>query len=129
MFDKLEAVAEKELKALDKSYLWSRLYKPADFRQLYVYPSLLFSLVIFCILTYGVKYRVYYNYIKHGRVMGIAEKFDIDLDDVESYPESVFEYYLEKKQYDAHIERKEEKIKKVEDTFHKFANKRVADLA
>ena len=61
--------------------------------------------------------------------MGIAEKFDIDLDDVESYPESVFEYYLEKKQYDAHIERKEEKIKKVEDTFHKFANKRVADLA
>ena len=28
VFDKLEAIAEKELKALDKSYLWSRLYKP-----------------------------------------------------------------------------------------------------
>ena len=61
--------------------------------------------------------------------MGIAEKFDIDLDDVENYPKPVFEYYLEKKAYDAHIERKEEKIKKVEDNFHKFANKRVADLA
>ena len=51
------------------------------------------------------------------------------MDDVESYPKPVFEYYLEKKAYDAHIERKEQKIKRVEDNFHKFANKRVADLA
>ena len=32
VFDKLEAVAEKELKALDKSILWSRRYTPKDFR-------------------------------------------------------------------------------------------------
>ena len=32
VFDKLEAVAEKELKALDKSILWSRKYQPKDFR-------------------------------------------------------------------------------------------------
>ena len=129
VFDKLEAVAEKELKELDKSVLWSRKYQPKDFRHTYVYPSILYTFILFCVITYGVKYRVYYNYIKHGRVMGIAEKFDIDLEDVESYPKPVFEYYLEKKAYDEHIERKEKKIKVVEDNFHKFANKRVADLA
>jgi hypothetical protein len=35
---------------------------------------------------------------------------DLKLDDVENYPKSVFEFYKEKKAYDAHIKRKEEKI-------------------
>ena len=61
--------------------------------------------------------------------MGIAEKFDIDLDDVESYPESVFEYYLEKKQYDAHIKRKDDDIKKVEDRFHQKIEARAIQVA
>lgn len=61
--------------------------------------------------------------------MEFAEHLDIDLDDVESYPPSVFEFYLEKKAYDAQIKRKDENINKVEDKFHKFAEKRLQNLA
>eukprot|EP00352_Strombidinopsis_acuminata_P004065 CAMPEP_0176378420 /NCGR_PEP_ID=MMETSP0126-20121128/29601_1 /TAXON_ID=141414 ORGANISM="Strombidinopsis acuminatum, Strain SPMC142" /NCGR_SAMPLE_ID=MMETSP0126 /ASSEMBLY_ACC=CAM_ASM_000229 /LENGTH=69 /DNA_ID=CAMNT_0017740701 /DNA_START=406 /DNA_END=615 /DNA_ORIENTATION=+ len=53
---------------------------------------------------------------------------DIDLDDVESYPASVLEFYKEKKKYDAFIKTKEEKMTKVEDSFHKFAEKRIIDV-
>ncbi len=50
------------------------------------------------------------------------------MDDVENYPKSVFEFYKEKKAYDVHIKRKDEKITKAEDNFHKFASKRLSSL-
>ena len=88
----------------------------------------MFAVIIFGLINYGVKYRMYYNYIKHGRVMGLSEKMDLKLDDVENYPKAVFEYYKEKKAYDAHIKRKEQKIAKTEDNFHKFASTRISKL-
>ena len=51
----------------------------------------------------------------------------MDLDDVSSYPPSVYQEYLEKKKYDNYIERKDEKIDKVVDQFHEFLEKRAAD--
>ena len=54
---------------------------------------------------------MYYNYIRHGRVLGLSEKLDIDLEDVEKYPTAVYELYKDKKAYDNHIKRKEDKIK------------------
>ena len=59
----------------------------------------------------------------------MADIMDIDLDDIESYPRPVFEYYKEQKLNKEHLKRKDEKIKKVEDAFHKFANTRVVDVA
>ena len=55
----------------------------------------------------------------------MADRFDIDLDDVESYPPSVFEDYVEKKQKEEQLKRKDENIKKVEERFHKMAGERV----
>jgi hypothetical protein len=110
VFDKLDAQAVKILNELDKSVLWSRKYNKQDFKHHFVYPLIIFTVVIFGLINYGVKYRLYYNYIKHGRVLGLSEKMDLKLDDVENYPKSVFEFYKEKKAYDAHIKRKEEKI-------------------
>ena len=52
---------------------------------------------------------------------------DIDLDDISQYPPSVYDLYVEKKKYDAHIKRKDEKITKVEDQFHDFLEKRASD--
>ncbi len=69
------------------------------------------------------------QYVKHGRKSDLADRFDIDLEDVESYPASVFEEYVEKKKVEGQLKRKEEQIKKVEDRFHKFAEKRVTNLA
>ena len=89
----------------------------------------MFAIILFGIFNYGVKYRLYYNYIKHGRKLGLSERFDIDLEDIESYPKAVFEFYKEKQAYDKFIERKEERIKKVEDNFHLFAQKRMSKLA
>ena len=39
------------------------------------------------------------------------------------------ELYQEKKKKDAFLKRKEEKMKKVEDNFHKFVEKRIIDTA
>ena len=33
------------------------------------------------------------NYIKHGRELELAEKMDIDLEDIESYPKAALELY------------------------------------
>ena len=43
--------------------------------------------------------------------MAVQDKLDMDLDDVENYPKAIFELYLDKKKYDAHIKNKEEKMK------------------
>ena len=59
----------------------------------------------------------------------MSDSMDLDLDDIENYPRPVFEYYKENKLYKEHLERKEAKITKVEDAFHKFAEKRVMDVA
>ena len=128
VFDKLDAQAVKILNELDKSVLWSRKYTKDEFKWTFAYPFVAFAVIIFVCINYGVKRRLYYNYIKHGRVLGLSEKMDLQLDDVESYPKSVFEYYKEKKAYDVHIKRKEEKIVKAEDNFHKFASKRLSSL-
>lgn len=54
---------------------------------------------------------------------------DIDLEDVSSYPKAVMELYQEKKKYDSYLKRKEDKIKKIENNFHKFVEKRIMDTA
>jgi hypothetical protein len=103
VFDKLDAVAQKKLNELDKSVLWSRKYQKSTFKFTFVYPFIAFFIIIYCSINYGVKTRLYYNYIKKGRRLEFADKMDIDLDDVESYPPEMFKLYQEKKQYDAHI--------------------------
>ena len=92
-------------------------------------PGFVYVIGLFIILNYGLKYRIYLQFVKHGRRSDLADRFDIDLDDVESYPASVFEEYVEKKKLDVQLKRKEEQIKKVENRFHKFAEKRVVSLA
>ena len=74
-----------------------------------------------------MRYRLYSNYIKYGRRLEFADKMDLDLDDITSYPKAVLELYQEKQKHDAYIKRKEDKIKKVEDNFHKFVEKRIVD--
>ena len=129
IFDKLEAQAAKELAVLDKSYLWSRRYTKEDFKEKFAIPAFVYVIGLFLILQYGLRYRIYLQFVKHGRRSELADSFDIDLDDVESYPASVFEEYTEKKKKENSLKRKEEEIKKVENRFHKFAEKRVTDLA
>lgn len=89
-------MALKELKELDASILWSRKYTKQDFKSGFVYPLFIFGIVIFGLINYGVKYRLYYQYIKHGRRLEFHERLNIDLDDIESYPPSVFKEYQEK---------------------------------
>ena len=59
----------------------------------------------------------------------MADKLDIDLEDVESYPKAVQEFYLEHKQHKDMLKRKEGNMIKIENSFHKFAEKRVVDLS
>lgn len=92
-------------------------------------PGVVYVIGLFVVLNYGLKYRLYLQFVKHGRRSDLADRFDIDLDDVESYPASVFEEYVDKKKEEGRLKRKEEEIKKVEDRFHKFAEKRVVNLA
>lgn len=129
IFDKLDAQAAKQLAELDKSVLWSRRYQKRDFYQKFVIPGFVYVIGLFVVLNYGLKYRLYLQFVKHGRRSDLADRFDIDLDDVESYPAAVFEEYVDKKKEEGRLKRKEEQIKKVEDKFHKFAEKRVVNLA
>jgi hypothetical protein len=129
VFDKLDAIAVKKLNELDKSILWSRHYTKAEFKYSFMYPLIVFGVIIFCCINYGVKKRLYENYIKHGRVLELADKMDLDLEDVSSYPRSVMELYEEKKKLDSYRKRKEDKMKKVENSFHKYVEKRVLDTA
>lgn len=82
IFDKLDAVAIKQLHELDKSILWSRHYTKAEFKYSFVYPLIVFTFIIYCLFSYGVKNRLYANYIKYGRELELASKMDIDLDDI-----------------------------------------------
>ena len=60
VFDKLDAEALKALTELDKSRLWSRRYTKNEFRHFFVYPLFIFGAILFYIINYGVKYRLYY---------------------------------------------------------------------
>lgn len=93
VFDKLDAIAVKQLNELDKSILWSRHYTKAEFKYSFLYPLITFGIIIFFCISYGVKYRLYANYIKYGRELELVGKMDIDLEDIASYPKSVFELY------------------------------------
>jgi hypothetical protein len=93
IFDKLDAIAVKKLNELDKSVLWSRHYTKAEFKYSFLYPLIAFGIIVFCCISYGVKYRLYLNYIKYGRELELAEKFNIDFEDIESYPKAAFELY------------------------------------
>ena len=115
IFDKLDALALKELKELDNSVLWSRQFTKRDFKEGFAYPLVIFALVIYGLISYGVRYRMYMQHIKYDRRLDFSDRLDIDLDDVSSYPPSVYQEYLEKQKYDGYISRKEEKIDKVAD--------------
>lgn len=129
VFDKLDALAVKQLNELDKSVLWSRHYTKTEFKHQFLYPLIVFGFIIFYLISYGVKYRLYANYIKYGRELELAEMMDIDLDDIISYPKAVLELYQEKKKHEAYVKRKENKIKTIEENFHKFVEKRIVDTA
>ena len=108
IFDKLDAQATKQLAELDKSFLWSRRYQKEDFKYKFVIPGVVYVALLFFIFNYGLKYRLYMQYIKHGRRSDLVDRFDIDLDDVESYPASVFDEYVEKKRKEKALEIKED---------------------
>ena len=93
ILDKLDAIALRELKELDKSVMWSRHYTKQEFKHTFFYPLLLFGTIIFCLISYGVKYRLYVQHIKMGRRLDFVDRLDLDLDDVSKYPPSVFEMY------------------------------------
>ncbi len=109
--------------------LWSRHYTAREFKYTFLYPLVVFTIIILASINYGVKYRLYMNYIKYGRELELSQKLDIDLEDITNYPASVLELYQEKKKQDAFLQRKDEKIKKIEDNFHKFVEKRIIDTA
>ena len=52
---------------------------------------------------------------------------DMDLDDVENYPPSVYAEYLEKQKYDRYIKRKDEKIDNRIEFFHEYLKERAED--
>ncbi len=93
VFDKLDALAIKHLNELDKSVLWSRHYTKVEFKYSFLYPLFVFAAIIFVLISYGVKYRLYLNYIRYDRELDFSKSLGIDLDDVSSYPRSVFEVY------------------------------------
>jgi hypothetical protein len=97
VFDKLDALAVKQLNELDKSILWSRHYTKNEFKYSFLYPLIIFGVIILASINYGVKYRLYMNYIKYGRELELVGKMDLDLEDITSYPPSVMELYQEKK--------------------------------
>lgn len=93
IFDKLDALAVKQLNELDKSVLWSRHYTKTEFKYSFLYPLIVFTVIIVGGINYGVKYRLYMNYIKYGRELELSQKMDMDLEDITSYPPSVMELY------------------------------------
>jgi hypothetical protein len=82
IFDKLDALAVKQLNELDKSVLWSRHYTKAEFKYSFLYPLIVFGLIIIGCINYGVRYRLYMNYIKYGRELELSSKMDMDLEDI-----------------------------------------------
>ena len=90
VFDKLDAIAVKELKALDNSVLWSRHYTKQEFKHGFAYPLVLFGIVIWALISYGVRYRVFMQHIRMDRRLDFVDKLDVDLDDVSNYPPSIY---------------------------------------
>lgn len=72
IFDKLDALAVKQLNELDKSVLWSRHYTKTEFKYSFLYPLIVFTVIIVGGINYGVKYRLYMNYIKYGRELELS---------------------------------------------------------
>lgn len=72
IFDKLDALAVKRLNELDKSVLWSRHYTKTEFKYSFLYPLIVFAVIIIASINYGVKYRLYLNYIKYGRELELS---------------------------------------------------------
>ena len=64
------------------------------------------------------------QHIKMNRRLEFTDKLDINLDDIDSYPPTIFQEYLEKQKYDNYIKRKDEKIEQVSDRFHEYLEKR-----
>ena len=71
-------------------------------------PGVVYVGLLFIILNYGLKHRLYMQYIKHGRRSDLVDRFDIDLDDIESYPASVFDEYVDKKRKESELKIKED---------------------
>ena len=62
--------------------------------------------------------------IRHDRKLDIADHWNIDLDDIGSFPPSLYHEIQEKKKYDSYIKRKDEKIEEISDEFHVFLEKK-----
>ena len=65
IFDKLEGRITRQQTALDKSKLWSRSFTKSEVNHMFWHPLILQVLLIGACLFFGVKYRLYLNYIKH----------------------------------------------------------------
>ena len=48
-----------------------------------------FGVIIYALINYGVRNRVYLQSIKHDRKLDFAGALDIDVDDLDSYPKSL----------------------------------------
>ena len=129
IFDKLQEAADKEIQVLEDSYLWSPSYTKSEAKHMFIHPFILQFVIVTLLIMYGVKYRIYVNYIKHERKLDFAEKLNIDLDDIDSYPKAALELLAERKKFEAYSERKDKKITQIEDTFHEYAQQRVLDIA
>ena len=129
IFDKIEARHTKELQKLEDSWLWSPSYTKSEAKHMFFHPLILQFVIVTWLIMYGVKYRIYLNYIKHERKLEFAEKLNIDLDDIDKYPKSALELLAERKKYDAYVEKKDKKITEIENTFHEYAQQRVLDIA
>lgn len=83
--------------------LWSRHYTKNEFKLTFLYPLILFAVIILACINYGVRYRLYMNYIKYGRELELVNKMDIDLEDITSYPRAVMDLYKDKKKEEAFL--------------------------
>lgn len=96
---------------------------------MFIHPFLLFFVLVALAMVYGVKYRIYHNYLKHDRTLEFREKLGVDWDDLDSYSKSALELLQERKKYDAYIEKKDKKTTETEDNFHTYAEQRILDIA
>ena len=87
---------------------------------------LVFGVIIYSLISYGVRYRLYMQAIRYDRKLDFAGQLDIDLDDIGSFPPSLYAEIQEKKKYDNYIKRKDEKIDQIQDEFHEFLEKKAS---
>ena len=104
--------------------MWSRHYTKQDFKHSFFYPGILFTVAIYGLIAVGVKHRLRVQAIRHDRKLEFADYLDIDLDDIGSYPSSLYHEIQEKKKYDNYIKRKDDKIEEISDEFHVFLSKK-----